>query len=479
MATLDRPRSGPGPEHRSGSGPRRPAAVHGSPRHGSPGLGRLPADATARLLLVLVALGGAAALLPWWQQEPEVSGAAGWLTGTGQLAGLLAGYTAAVLLLLMARAPALERGVGADRLARWHAAGGRYLVGLIVLHVTTVVWGYALTDHRGVPGETAEIVLHYPDMLKATAGTLLLFGTGLLSARAIRRRLPYEGWYYAHLTAYPAFALTFAHQLANGADLGSGWGRGYWYALYFGAAAAVGWFRLARPWLADRRHRLRVAEVRPEAPGVVSVFLTGRHLRRLRAEPGQFFRLQFRTPELRWTASPYSLSAPVHGDYLRFTVKDAGRHSGAVARLAPGTPVRAEGPYGAFTARRRRAGKVLLLGAGVGITPLRALFETLPAAPGELTLLYRAGSAEELVFRQELEAIAAARRARLHYLLGARADYRDGEPVGPRTLTALVPDLAAHDVYLCGPQEFTAAAVRALRAAGVPGRRIHHESFAF
>lgn len=42
-----------------------------------------------------------------------------------------------------------------------------------------------------------------------------------------------------------------------------------------------------------------------------------------------------------------------------------------------------------------------------------------------------------------------------------------------------MPDLAAHDVYLCGPPGMTEAAIRALREAGVPGRRIHHESFAF
>lgn len=46
-------------------------------------------------------------------------------------------------------------------------------------------------------------------------------------------------------------------------------------------------------------------------------------------------------------------------------------------------------------------------------------------------------------------------------------------------MSTLVPDLAAHDVYLCGPLGMTEAAIGALREAGVPARRIHHESFAF
>jgi ferredoxin-NADP reductase len=46
-------------------------------------------------------------------------------------------------------------------------------------------------------------------------------------------------------------------------------------------------------------------------------------------------------------------------------------------------------------------------------------------------------------------------------------------------LTRLVPDLADRDVYLCGPARMTDTAGPALRAAGVPRHRIHHESFAF
>lgn len=396
----------------------------------------------------------------------------GWLTGAGRITGLLAGYAAPVLLLLMARLPPVERGVGADRLARWHAFGGRWLVAVVTVHVLSVVWGYALTDGRGLFGEGVEIVLHYPEMLKAALGTLLMLGTGAVSARAARRRLPYEAWYYLHLATYLAVALAFGHQLATGADLGDGPARAAWYALYLGTAALLGWYRLARPWRLDRRHRLRVAEVRREGPGVVSLFLTGRRLDELRAEPGQFFRLQFQTPGLRWAANPYSLSAPPRPDFLRFTVKDLGGHSAAVAALRPGTPVRAEGPYGAFTGRLQRRRRVLLLGAGVGITPLRALFETLP---GELTLVQRAGRPEDVLFRAELAEVARRRGAAVHELVGPRARIGD---LG-RALARLVPDLAEHEVYLCGPDALAEEAVRSLRAAGVRAGRIHRESFDF
>ena len=233
----------------------------------------------------------------------------------------------------------------------------------------------------------------------------------------------------------------------------------------YGVAVVLVLARLGRARL------LRVERVVPVAPGIVNVELAGS----LRARPGQFFRWRFLTRGLAWSANPYSLSAPPNGGYLRITVKELGGHSGALARLRPGTRVLAEGPYGAFTADRRRSSKVLLLAAGVGITPLRALFETIPAQPGGLTLVYRASRAEDLVFGPELESIAAARGARLHFLLGARSE--GGDPLQARRLLALLPDLREHDVYLCGPDGMVRAAREALDTAGVPARRIHHESF--
>jgi ferredoxin-NADP reductase len=49
---------------------------------------------------------------------------------------------------------------------------------------------------------------------------------------------------------------------------------------------------------------------------------------------------------------------------------------------------------------------VLLIAGGVGITPMRALFESLSVGRGLLTLLYRASRLADVVFRRELEDIA-------------------------------------------------------------------------
>jgi ferredoxin-NADP reductase len=128
-----------------------------------------------------------------------------------------------------------------------------------------------------------------------------------------------------------------------------------------------------------------------------------------------------------------------------------------------------------MTAARRNRHSVLLVAGGVGITPMRALFETLPLAPGQdLTLLYRARSAEHVLFRDELDDIARARGARVHYLLG-----EDRWSLTAPGLLHLVPDLAHRDVYLCGPVAMAQAVRAALQAAGLPPQSLHEERFAW
>jgi predicted ferric reductase len=437
-----------------------------------------PDRAVSLVVLAGIGLGALVVIGLWWQDTQFIFGMGDWLTNAGRVTGLLAGYAVVVLLGLMARVPLLEHRVGTDRLARWHAMGGRYTVCLAVAHTLLIIWGYAVTAHTNVVSETGTLVMTYPDVLMATVGLGLLVGVGIASARAARRRLSYETWHFIHLYTYLAIALAFSHQFATGADFFDVKVRVLWSAMYIAVGAALLWYRVITPIVGGYRRRLRVLEVRRESRDVVSVYVTGRHVDELRAEAGQFFRWRFLTRDLWWAANPYSLSAVPGANLLRITVKIAGRHSAALLGLSPGTAVLAEGPYGSFTAARRRRRSVLLIGAGVGITPMRALFESLPGAPGEVTLVYRASAVDDLVLRHEIDEIAAARGARVHYVVGSRRPGQS-DPLSAERLRRLVPNLSHHDVFICGPDALAASLRTGLRNAGVPAGNIHHETFAF
>ena len=390
------------------------------------------------------------------------------------VAGMLAGFGVVVLLALMSRAPALERGVGADVLTRWHGYGGRLVVGLVLVHAWAAVLAWQQSRQENALIALWQ-VLGLPGLMSTTLGTLVLLMVAAASVRAARRRLSYESWHGLHLLTYVAVALTFLHQLAGPDLAGHRVLQVGWSLLYTYVFALLLRYRVLAPLRQATRHRLRVCSVVTEGPGVVSIEVEGEYLDELQAEAGQFFRWRFLTPDTWLTAHPFSLSAPPAGNRLRLTVKALGAGSSQLQSVAVGTWVIAEGPYGAMTAARRTRRNVLLVAGGVGITPMRALFEMLPLAPGQdLTLLYRARDIEQVLFRAELEEIARRRGAGLQYLLGS-----DPHCLSTLGLLARIPDLADRDVYLCGPPRMADAVRTAALQAGLPADRLHEERFAF
>jgi predicted ferric reductase len=392
------------------------------------------------------------------------------------VSGLLAGYGVAVMVALMSRAPALERGIGADSLSRWHAKGGRVIVALILIHGSAATMAWAMSQGINLWAATID-VLKMPGLTAATAGTLIFLGIGFISARSVRRKLSYETWHLLHLLTYLAIALSFAHELAGPDLAGLPLVQVAWSLLYTFSFGLVVRYRVLAPLMQLWRHRIRVDDVIDEGNGTASIILRGQHLHELNAESGQFFRWRFLSRTLWNSSHPISLSAPPREHFLRMTVKAVGDGTRLIHSVRPGTPVLAAGPYGAMTNRRRQGRGVLLIGGGVGITPMRALFETLPVPGRELALLYRTSSSDEILFRDELKHIARCRGAQLIFLTGPSSE--PGNAITAQSLQAMVPDLVARDVYLCASPRFAAAAKSALLEAGLPRRQLHHEDFTF
>jgi ferredoxin-NADP reductase len=120
---------------------------------------------------------------------------------------------------------------------------------------------------------------------------------------------------------------------------------------------------------------------------------------------------------------------------------------------------------------------VALIAGGIGITPLRALLETLPGGPGDITLLYRAATEGDIAFRRELDTLVERRGIRLHVLVGTNIGDDRTDQLGVPALRGLVSDIAQRDVYVCGPPAMIEAVGRRLQALGVPSKHVHSERF--
>ncbi len=394
-----------------------------------------------------------------------------------RLCALTGTYFALVGIFLVARIPWVERGVGHDRLVTWHRKLGPWSLYLIGFHVLFIVLSSAGQDGVMLAVEMWRMLNGMVWMWPAMAGFLLMILAGVTSYKKARAKMSYETWWIIHVYSYVAIAASFMHQVLNGQMfVGHPLNRFYWTLLYILMATAIVVFRLGIPLVRSVRHNLVVDKVIIEGPGVTSVVMRGRKLRGLAAEGGQFFGWRFLTRGHFLMSHPYSLSAAPTEKYLRITVKDLGDHSRSVALLKPGTRVFVEGPYGAFTAGRATQPHIVLIGGGVGITPIRALMDEFKNGV-QLDVIYRASSSADLVLKEELDylVVQSGGSARVHYLVGSRREY----PMDAKSLQALVPRIADSDIYICGPEPLVDAVRKAADDLGVPKNRFHDESFSF
>ena len=415
---------------------------------------------------IVVAWGLGLFVVALWVTNGGIAGltsTSGVLDESGRLTGLIASYLLLLQVLLMARVPFVEQAFGQDGLTRLHRWVGFSSFTLMLAHIALITLGYAADAHQSIWGQIVDFTLTYPAMLLALAGTVALCLVVVTSIKPLRpgsatrsprsRALRYESWHLLHLYAYLGVGLALPHQLWTGRDfLASPVATTFWWALYAAVALTVIVFRVLLPLARTQRAGLRVTR-----------------------------------------ANPYSLSAAprVRDDgqvELRFTAAMIGDGSRRLSTLTPGTRVLVEGPYGRMHAGAARTRASLLIGAGIGITPLRALLDELPSDPAtgrlDATVIHRHSTDDDLVLDDEIEAITAARGGQYIVLRGHRIPGRESWlPEDHRHLSdadALLlacPDVRERDVYVCGGAGWMRAVERALREIGVPREQIHVEHF--
>ena len=404
-----------------------------------------------------------------------LASAGGWPLAIARICAFAGSYLLLVMVILTARLPWLERTVGQDTLVRWHRKIAPYAVSLISLHVLSVVLGYSQMLKTNVVHMLWSFWVNYPDMLSASVGFVLLLMAAFTSIRIARSKMKYETWWVVHLYTYLGLALAFMHQIRTGVMfLGHENTIRVWTTLWVGTGVMILLLRVGVPLVRNRQYQLRIANVTQEAPNVYSLTVTGKNIKKMAVSGGQFFQWRFMAKGLWWHSHPYSLSAMPRPPFLRITVKGLGDQSSAVARLKPGTRVFVEGPYGVFTHHATKLSDVTLIAAGVGITPIRAMLEDLPAN-ANVNVIIRATRSEDIVHADEMKSLVAAREGHYHEVIGER----DAVIFDDATISSLVPNIQTNDIFVCGPAGFTDLVVNAARRLGVPHEHVHREAFTF
>jgi ferredoxin-NADP reductase len=87
----------------------------------------------------------------------------------------------------------------------------------------------------------------------------------------------------------------------------------------------------------------------------------------------------------------------------------------------------------------------------------------------------RASTAADLVHRNEVAELVKQRHGHLREIVGSRHKVR----LNAKALRSIVPDIAHRDVYICGPDGFSAEVAAAAERLGAWPEQIHTETFGF
>lgn len=232
----------------------------------------------------------------------------------------------------------------------------------------------------------------------------------------------------------------------------------------------------------------RVSRVEQESRDIRSFYLQPADGSAITFAPGQHIPLRLPLDAQSTVIRTYSLSSAPSDGYLRISVKQQGAASRYLhEQVGVGDVLHVRQPMGSFKLDSSSERPLVLIAAGVGITPLLAMLREQLAlsAMRPIYLFQGARSLAELPFGQELSALQQQAGGRLHLYRAlsqpeAQAVLGQGfEMAGRLGIEQIKARLALddYDFYVCGPASFTQDIYDGLRRLSVADARIHAEAF--
>ncbi|WP_405375388.1 MULTISPECIES: flavodoxin reductase [unclassified Microbacterium] len=228
--------------------------------------------------------------------------------------------------------------------------------------------------------------------------------------------------------------------------------------------------------------RLTIVERAALTPSVRE--LTFRTERPLSFRPGQYLELEVphARPDSRGSRREFSIvSSPAELPIVKIAMRDGSTSSykKALAQVGAGSALSVTGIWGDFVLPRSTARPVLMVAAGIGVTPFVSQLRhmRLTQEQRDVVFVYVASASEELAFRSDLETsgvpvIVVTRDEPADLPSGWR--WAGGVRLDAESLLRLVPDIAARDAYVSGPPALIGALTPALNRA----RSITTDAFA-
>ena len=149
-------------------------------------------------------------------------------------------------------------------------------------------------------------------------------------------------------------------------------------------------------------------------------------------------------------------SSPTQAGYLQFSIMKMGKVTTALHELGVGDTITVRGPYGTpFPVDDWKGKKILTIGGGIGLAPLRPIINYVMHNSNEykgLDIIYGARSPQDLVFMEELEKMKKDGSAGVSLTVDAEADgWNNNVGFVPQYLLDLKPSPKNTIAVTCGP----------------------------
>jgi predicted ferric reductase len=373
---------------------------------------------------------------------------------------------------------------GEDSLQLFHNLMGTAALGFVLAHpVLMFISGYPVscwvnpfTSCANIATITAALAVYI---------LLILIGSSIWRKQL---RLPYEIWYILHgIFSLAVLASALVHIFIIGRYTSTAVMKLAWAVYGVLIIGLIIRYKIYIP-LKNWRRPWEVVENRIERGDARTLVLKPVGHDGWTFEAGQFAWIKTGRTPMHLGQHPISISSKgdlAPGGQVAFTIKNLGDWSGKeVPALKPGKRVWLDGPYGVFTMDRNQSMGFVLIGGGVGITPLYSMLQTMAEREDvrPVLLFYGASDLESLTFTDELYALASSGQLNLTYVpvLNNPPDSWEGETgfINARIMEKVLPKQYKRFMYLiCGPEPLMDAMEQALPELGVPPHQIITERF--
>lgn len=378
------------------------------------------------------------------------------------ITGSQAAATIVVAVLFASRFKVITQSIGIDSAINIHKILGSSVLIFTLVHLVSVLIDYPpnvwLLDMSQSP-------------VRALTGMSALVVLSLLVIFANREKKFYEKWKWAHRVGailaviFIVWHIIGVDQLVNSTP---------WLIFFLTLLGSIVALPVSR-WRRARKHKKYVvSEITQESPTASTITLTptSTHEHVLKFIAGQFVWVRLRRSV--WAEDhPFTIASSEYDRDIKITFRHLGDWTtGSLAVLKPGRKVWIDGPHGAMHLLKRKKGRgIILVGIGVGLTPIMSILRTLAQESKENSTPIRVMiSPKEDLFLQELADLE-------DYLPDLTVHLNVERPITPQTFTKHISNPKDWYFLVCGPALMVIDCQRALYDLGVPETSILTEQF--